>query len=203
MRRKVKKFKVHCNGKMDWQRYQTPEEMRLFYKNARIVSEKSYQEKLLDSGLPNSATFKKKMLDLAHKGFVRGYLLYRDDQPVAYMYCPVDDGVLLYQYLGYDPQYFKWSVGSILHWYAFEDMFKEGCFSYFDFTEGQSDHKRRYSTGSLLCGNVFVFPKNLRCGFIIYSHAGMNWLSQTLGTMFVKMGLKQKIKKFIRFGLKK
>ena len=62
MRRKVKKFKVHCNGKMDWQRYQTPEEMRLFYKNARIVSEKSYQEKLLDSGLPNSATFKKKCL---------------------------------------------------------------------------------------------------------------------------------------------
>ncbi len=46
---------------------------------------------------------------------VRAYLLFNDNEPVAYMYCPIQNDVLLYQYLGYDPEYMQWSVETISH----------------------------------------------------------------------------------------
>ncbi len=199
IRRKIKKFASKCEGKMQWKSYQTVDELNQFYHSAREVSRNSYQEKLLDSGLPDTDLFCRKMIDLAKNGQVRGYLLFDGDRPVAYMYCPIEDKVLLYQYLGYDSDYVKWSVGTILHWYAFEDIFSEGKFKYFDFTEGQSEHKRLYSTGSLLCGNVYIFPKNTGAWLLVHSHHSMNVFSSALGNIFEQLGLKSKLKSLIRF----
>ena len=199
IRRKIKKFASKCDGNMHWKSYRTVDELNEFYRDARKVSSKSYQEKLLDSGLPDTEQFQKTMADLAKEGLVRGYLLFDGNEPVAYMYCPIKDKVLLYQYLGYDPEYAKWSVGTILHWYAFEDIFGEEYFKYFDFTEGQSEHKRLYSTGSLLCGNIYIFPKNINAWFLIQSHNAVNTSSKVLGKLFDRLGLKSKIKRLIRF----
>ena len=200
IRRKIKKFSNKCGGKVIWKSYRTTDEMANFFHSAREVSSKSYQEKLLDSGLPDSKHFYQTMVNLAKKDQVRGYLLFDGNRPVAYMYCPVKDRVLLYQYLGYDPEYVNWSVGTILHWYAFEDIFNEGKFKYFDFTEGQSEHKRLYSTGSLLCGNVYIFPKNINSWFLIRTHYAINKLSKILGDILDRIGIKSKLRNLIRFG---
>jgi len=199
IRRKIKKFTAKCNGDMNWKCYRTVDELAEFYHGAREVSGKSYQEKLLDSGLPDTEQFQKTMTSLAEDNRVRGYLLFDGDKPVAYMYCPVQNEVLLYEYLGYDPEYIKWSVGTILHWYAFEDILGEKKFRYFDFTEGQSEHKRLYSTGSLLCGNVYIFPKSISTWLLVKSHNAVNTASKMLGNLLERANLKSKIIKMIRF----
>ncbi len=199
IRRKIKKFTAKCNGNMNWKSYRTVDELAEFYRGAREVSSKSYQEKLLDSGLPDTEQFQKTMASLARDDSVRGYLLFDENKPVAYMYCPVQDSVLLYQYLGYDPEYIKWSVGTILHWFAFEDILGEKKFRYFDFTEGQSEHKRLYSTGSLLCGNVYIFPKSISAWLLVKSHNAVNTSSKILGNFLERANLKSKIIKMIRF----
>jgi len=203
IRRKIKKFSAKCDGNLHWRSYRSVSEIKEFYREARKVSSKSYQETLLDSGLPNDSKFIQLMESLSEKDQVRGYLLFDNDCPVAYMYCPIEDNVLLYQFLGYDYEYNKWSVGTILHWLAFEDIFNEKKFKYFDFTEGQSEHKRLYSTGSILCGNVYIFPKNIGVWMLIYSHHGINVLSERLGLLFERFGLKAKLKKIIRFSSSK
>lgn len=192
-------FLSKCDGNMHWKSYRTVDELNEFYRGAREVSSKSYQEKLLNSGLPDTEQFQKTISDLAQENLVRGYLLFDGDRPVAYMYCPIKDNVLLYQYLGYDPEYIKFSVGTILHWYAFEEIFGEEKFKYFDFTEGQSEHKHLYSTGSLLCGNVYIFPKSISVWFLVRSHYAMNIFSKTLGNLFNRIGLKSKLRNLIRF----
>ena len=200
IRRKIKKFSTQCNGEMHWKRYQTVDEILDFYQHAREVSQKSYQERLLDAGLPDTGEFKQSMVALASNGLVRGYLLFDGETPVAYMYCPIQDKTLLYQYLGYDQDYNKWSVGTILHWYVFEDIFEEGGFKYFDFTEGQSEHKLLYSTGSVLCGNVYILPKSMRNTILTKSHGMINSISVMLGEFLDRFHLKAKIKRLIRFG---
>ena len=198
IRRKIKKFEKEARDGMHWQRYGTPEEMRTFYGHARAVSSRSYQENLLDAGLPEGDDFVDEMLTLAAADRARGYIIFDGERPVTYMYCPITDGVLQYQFLGYDFDYVKWSVGTILHWLAFEDIFAEGRYRYFDFTEGQSEHKRMYSTGGLLCGNVYVFPRTLRNRVLVQAHRGINGLSDALVRQLDRMGLKAKIKQFLR-----
>ena len=199
IKRKIKKFNSFCNQSMYCKTYRNKEELQEFYWLARGISSKSYQEKLLDAGLPDTVEFTQEMLEKAQNDNIRAYLLFNDNIPVAYMYCPVQDNVLLYQYLGYDPDYMKWSVGTILHWFVFEDLFKEAKFSYFDFTEGQSEHKRLYSTASILCGNIFIIQNSFKMRLWVRSHLKLEAVSDSLGKLLEHWGLKAKIKKLIRF----
>lgn len=197
--RKLKKYAEHCGGSIPWKAYKTPAEMREFFKLAREVSTKTYQEKLLDAGVPDSEEFVSEMETLAGENRVRAYILFDGPRPVAYLYCPVDDGVLIYAYLGYDPAYMKMSVGTVLQWIAVEQMFAGSCFKFFDFTEGQSEHKHLFATHEIQCANVIFLKKSLRNKALIYSHLFMGWLSKWLGDSLAKLGLKARIKHFIRF----
>ncbi|MFZ1059048.1 MAG: GNAT family N-acetyltransferase [Candidatus Rokuibacteriota bacterium] len=197
--RKIKKFAERCGGDIRWKAYKNAEEIDEFYRLARIVSAKTYQEKLLDAGLPESEEFRRGMETLAAEGRVRGYILFDGERPITYLYCPINRGVLFYQYLGYDPEYISWSVGTILQWYVLEDIFNEGCFRVFDFTEGQSDHKRMFATHSVRCANVYFLRKSLRCTLLVHAHWAMDTFSKWSGDTLQRFGLKAKIKKLIRF----
>ena len=141
------------------------------------------------------------MEKLARDGNVRGFILFHNDQPVAYLYCPVSNGVLIYAFLGYNPEYMRFSVGTILQWLALEYLFEERCFSFFDFTEGQSDHKKLFATDSFRCANVYFLRKNVPNLFLLQSHRAVDYFSKFIGDKLEQFGLKVKIKKLMRFGI--
>lgn len=198
--RKIRKYTEHCGGQIECKTYKDPTAMQDFLRLAREVSKKTYQEKLLDAGIPDSQEFVQKMVRLADKGQVRAYILFDRGRPVSYLYCPVDGGTLIYAYLGYDPEYMKLSVGTVLQWLAVREMFEESKFKFFDFTEGQSEHKRLFATHQLRCANVFLIKSTLRNTLIVRSHHRMNQFSQWLGRSLERLGLKSWIKRRLRFG---
>lgn len=197
--RKVSKYAAHCGGKLVWKVYKTQEEAPEFFLLARAISVKTYQERLLGAGLPDTDEFRADLLILAREGRLRAFILFDGDLPVSYLYCPARDGVLTYQYLGYDPAYLKHSVGTVLQWLALEHLFGETCFDLFDFTEGQSDHKRLFATHSIRCANIFFLRASLRNFILLQSHRNTDRLSRRIGDTLERMGWKAKIKKLIRF----
>src|SRR5690606_2614194 len=52
LKRKLRKLAEHSGGALDVRVYRTPAEMADFFADARAVSALTYQEKLLDAGLP-------------------------------------------------------------------------------------------------------------------------------------------------------
>jgi CelD/BcsL family acetyltransferase involved in cellulose biosynthesis len=199
LNRKIRRYAEYCGGTIPWRTYQRPEEMQDFFRLARAVSKLTYQERLLDAGIPESEEFIRESESLAADQRIRAYVLFDGARPVAYLYCPVHDDVLLYSYLGYDPEYLAMSVGTVLQWLAVEQLFNEARFRYFDFTEGQSDHKRLFSTHQRSCANVLLVKKTFRNRVVIYSHLMMDRLSNWLGVALDKMGVKAKIKRALRF----
>jgi hypothetical protein len=196
--RKVKKYAEQSGG-IVWKAYSSLDEMEEFHRLAREVSQKTYQEKLLDAGIPADAEFVRRMKLLAAQDQVRAYILFDDARPVSYLYCPVENDVLIYAYLGYDPGYIKMSVGTVLQWLAMEALFKEARFSYFDFTEGQSDHKRLFATHELYCANVLFLRRSFKNRLLVRSHYLMGVFSQKLGNILDKYGVKAKVKRMLRF----
>jgi CelD/BcsL family acetyltransferase involved in cellulose biosynthesis len=201
LNRKVRRFAQRCGGEVRWRRYASVAEMREFHRLARIVSAKSYQERLLDAGLPDSGAFVQEMESLAQGGQVRAFVLFDGETPIAYLYCPVRENVLLYQFLGYDPAYMEWSPGTVLQWQALESIFAERRFALFDFTEGQSEHKRFFATGSVRCANVFFLRRTLPNLSLVLGHIGCAALSEGAGALLDRLGVKARVKKFIRFGV--
>ena len=198
IKRKVRKYAQHCGGTVPWAVYKTPTELREFFRMAREVSRLTYQERLLDCGLPDSEEFIQRAESLAAEERVRAYLLFDDDRPISYLYCPVVNGVVIYSHLGYDPSYMKMSVGTVLQWMALEQLFSEGRFRYFDFTEGESPHKRLFATHEKWCANVILARRTWRNTTIIHGHELMNRASNRLGVVLDRLGLKAKIKRIMR-----
>jgi CelD/BcsL family acetyltransferase involved in cellulose biosynthesis len=196
--RKIRKYTEYCGGTLQWHSYRTPEEVPAFFEMARAVSKLTYQEKLLDAGLPDTPEFMESARKLAASGQLRAYVLFNGERPVSYLYCPVHDSVAIYAFLGYDPSYMHLSVGTVLQWLVLEQMFNEGGLRYFDFTEGQSDHKRLFATHQRQCAHVFLVRPTLRNAAIVRGHALIDRFSGWAGQLLDRYGVKAKLRRLIR-----
>jgi CelD/BcsL family acetyltransferase involved in cellulose biosynthesis len=197
LKRKVKRFLDSGEGSL-MREYRRPGEMAEFHRLARGISALTYQEKLFDAGLPGGSEFLAELVERAKRDAVRAYLLFLRGEPVAYLCCPVDNGVLLYDYLGYDPRQAELSPGTILQYLAFESLFNEQSFRAFDFTEGQGPHKRFFATCETLCADICYFPRTASARFWVTLHLAVDRVSTAFGRTLEKAGLKATIKRFIR-----
>jgi CelD/BcsL family acetyltransferase involved in cellulose biosynthesis len=203
IKRKLKKFSEFSGGTIDWKVYRTLDELLEFHKLARDVSRHTYQETLLDAGLPEDDEFVSHMRTLASAGKVRGFLLFHSGQAIAYLYCPVEGDIVIYNYLGYRAEYAKWSPGTVLFWLALEQLFAENRFRMFDFTEGGAEvsatsHKRIFATGSQRCADILLVRRTLRNWLLVEAHLFLNTLSTSIVHALDSLGIKSAVKRFIR-----
>jgi len=160
LKRKRRKLEEACGGALDVRQYCRPGEVGEFFTHARTVSAETYQEKLLDAGLPADAL--PGIRALAQRGEMRGWLLFLDERPIAYLYAPARGRTLLYAHLGYRAEFGHLSPGSVLQLEAMRMLLEEGAFAYFDFTEGDGQHKRQFATASVPSQDLVLIRDTLR-----------------------------------------
>lgn len=161
IKRKTRKVADVSGGTLDVRRFRTPDEMTTFHDIARRISLRTYQERLLGSGLPDDDAFLRQMYSSAAADSVRAWLLYVAGEPAAYLYCPAHGGVVRYDHVGHDPAFNDLSPGAVLQMAALGDLFAEGRFSRFDFTEGDGQHKRQFATGGVSCIDMLLLRASL------------------------------------------
>jgi CelD/BcsL family acetyltransferase involved in cellulose biosynthesis len=198
LKRKLRKFAEASGGSVDWQEYRTADQIAEFFPLAHRVSKKTYQERLLRAGLPSSPAFFTKALELARQDRVRGYLLFLERKPVSYLYCPVQEGIVVYDHLGYDPAYGSLSPGTVLQLLALQALFAERRFILFDFTEGEGQHKEMFATRRLLCGDVFVISRRLRPLSVVMLHRAVDKTSMAAGRVLDRWALKSRVRRLLR-----
>lgn len=174
VRRKAKKIAQASGGTLDVRGYRTPAELTAFHAIARGIALRTYQEKLMGEGLPDTPEFLREMSTMAADDAVRAWLLHIDDKPAAYLYCPVRGDTLIYEYVGHDPAFNDLSPGAVLQMEAFRDLFEEGQFAQFDFTEGEGQHKRQYSTGGVACLDLLLLRASLANRATLAALGGFN-----------------------------
>ncbi len=140
--------------------YRTPDELADFYPLARAVSAKTYQERLLDAGLPEDGASVAHLHTLAAADGVRAWLLLIGGAPAAYLCCTAQGTALRYDHVGHDPALNDLSPGTVLQAAAMRDLFGDR-FARFDFTEGEGQHKRLFSTGGVDCVDLLLLRPTL------------------------------------------
>lgn len=204
LRRKLRKFEELSGGKIQWSEYRTREEIAQFLPLARELSAKTYQERLLDAGLPDDPSFTDEALARADRGTLRAYLLFLNARAVSYLYLPVEGGRVVYAYLGYDPNCAEHSPGTVLQLLAMERLFAEAIFSVFDFTEGAGRHKELFSTHALSCADLLILKRWSRASAIARVHRAFSraeaWISSSLDRLGVKSFAKKLVRNFLSRG---
>ena len=158
LRRKAKK--LAGVDPLDVRAYRTPDEIATFLKRARRLSATTYQERLLDAGLPDTETFHVLAAALAAADAVRAWLLHHEGLPIAYLWCAAEGDTLRYDHVGHDPAFGHLSPGAVLHAEALRRLF-EDRFGLFDFTEGEGQHKRQLASGGTACADVVLLRPTL------------------------------------------
>jgi len=174
-RRKLRKLADRSGGALDLRCYRTEEEIAVFHAAARDLSTKTYQERLLGAGLPDGAEAFADMRALARADRARGWLLFIQDRPIAYLWAPAEGLTLIYAYLGYDPDFADHSPGTVLQLEAMRQLMEEGKFRLFDFTEGEGQHKRLFATDGIDCVDLLLVrrsPGPLATGFALTAFDG-------------------------------
>lgn len=198
VRRKAKKIAQVSGGTLDVRRYRTPAELEAFHDIARRIALRTYQEKLMGEGLPATPEFLRSMLAQAAADEVRAWLLYIAGEPAAYLYCPAYGATLVYEYVGHDPAFNDLSPGAVLQIEAFRDLFDEGRFERFDFTEGDGQHKRQYATGGVPCVDLLLLRPSLTNRVTTAALGGFNRTVAGGKALFEAAGLERLSRKLRR-----
>ena len=198
LRRKLRKFAQASGGAIMLRQYRTPDQLANFFPLAQKVSAKTYQERLLGGGLPNDQAFIASALALSKEDELRAYLLFLNTESISYLFCSINQGVVSYDRLGYDPAYASLSPGTVLQTLALEALFSEKQLTTFDFTEGEGQHKEVFSTGSYLCGDVYVVRQRVVPISLIMLHHAISRASSATGTLLDKMNLRSRLRRLIR-----
>jgi CelD/BcsL family acetyltransferase involved in cellulose biosynthesis len=159
--RKLRKVAALSGGEIDVRAFRSPGEIAEFLDIAGALSARTYQERLMDAGLPRDQAARAHALDLAARDGVRAFLLFVGGAPISYLYLPVRNDILTYAYLGFDAGYAELSPGTVLQIEALRRLFAEERYRYFDFTEGEGAHKRLFGTGHVACATITVLKPGL------------------------------------------
>jgi hypothetical protein len=195
LRRKVRRCCVEFDDQQPVRVFRTHDELRQFHALARGIAVKSYHERLFDAGLPESPAY----LDETHREgrSARGYLLMRKDVPVAYLYTPVDRGIALYTFLGFDPAFAEWSPGAVLQFFALRSMFGDEGISRLDFAEGDGQHKATFATGHTLCADIYYFRPSPGSLFLIGAHMAITGVDRSAVWTIDRLGLRSAIRHWL------
>ncbi|MCE5279834.1 MAG: GNAT family N-acetyltransferase [Planctomycetaceae bacterium] len=198
LRRKCKKMAQRSGGQLHWKAYATPEDIDEFLTQAGRLAPKTYQQRLLDLGVRTDEAFRARAAELAAKDEVRAFLLFCDDKPIAYLYCPCRDGALQYDSLGYDPAYAEFSPGTVLQYQVMEYLFGQKKYRFFDFEKGEGAHKELFASTSQLCGDIYFLRRRAGNYFTIWLHRATEGATDLVGAVLRPLGLKHRLKRFLR-----
>jgi hypothetical protein len=196
--RKLRRFNEHSGGQIDLRGYRSLPEAQMFYPLARAISRKTYQQRLLDVGLPETASFEAELLDMAGRDAMRGYLLFHRGTAIAYAYCTVTGDCLRFRCIGYDPAFRNLSAGIVLIYEALRSAIGEHRFTIIDFDFGEAQYKRAFATGSLRCATVFLFRPTIRRLFTVVAHRTCIAASDGCATLINRVGMKERLKQYFR-----
>jgi CelD/BcsL family acetyltransferase involved in cellulose biosynthesis len=199
LNRSIRDFSEWAGGQTAVRVARTPAEMVEFHRAARAISLKTYQERLVGQGLPDTPHFHQEMASLAEQNRARGYLLCGREAPVAFAYCSADgDDGLYYHTIGYEAGLAKYSPGNVLLLNLIENMFEERHFAWLDFGESADPYKLFFSNHRLRCARVYYFRRSLYWLVVIWAHILWSGGWTAFGAFLKSIGFKNKLKKLFR-----
>ncbi|WP_447753120.1 GNAT family N-acetyltransferase [Sphingopyxis fribergensis] len=196
--RKARRLSEQFDGGFAVRSYRTADEVAEFMGIAGALSDRTYQARLMQAGLPTGESAIADAVAAAVADNVRAFLLFAGDRAIAYLYLPVERDILVYAHLGYDPEFAELSPGTVLHVEAMRMLYAEGRFRAFDFTEGDGAHKAQFGRASVACADVLILRPTLRNRAALATMRGVDGLAAHGKAVLDRLGVRAKVKALIR-----
>jgi hypothetical protein len=163
-RRRVKKFQGHPAGPPKIVCYQRTSELEQLFHDAEQIAERTYQRGLR-VGFEDNASVRERLQFAARAGWLRAYILYAGETPVAFWIGVLYGKTFLSEYMGYDPEFRKWSPGMVLIMQVVQRFCErtEGAeVRELDFGLGTAEYKDVLGNKSWMEGSLYIFSPTFK-----------------------------------------
>jgi len=199
LRTNRKRFIAHVQQNYRTRCFRTPAEVTEFLAESMELSRKTYQYRLLGSGLRERETLERCYRAASELGWFRSYLLYANEKPIAFHVGYVYHWRFHSAVIGYDPEWARHHVGIFLFTEIITDLAaSNGAIKEFDFGNGDDVYKERLSTGSRLEGYFYLIPAHFRGSLMAQSLRLTNGVSAALGAALGRFGMRRKARDLLR-----
>ena len=198
LKRQTFRYTQLCGGKLPVREYRSPNEMEEFYRFARHISARSYQELLMHGGFPEGQAVIDDLREQAAVNAVRGYVLLHGDRPVAYQCIRHREGILYEPLYAYDQEYRKWGPGAVLQFWLLERWMNEGAYRVLDHGPGVDYHQVTYATHRQRCAELYFLRDTARLRLMVGLHRVTDSLSVNAGRILRALGIKDAAKRLLK-----
>lgn len=167
-------------GRVRYEAYTSTEDVEPFCRHAEKVAQTTYQRGL-GVGFRYDDQTRRRLELAAEKGWMRGYVMFLDNQPVAFWFGRLYRGVMVLDWTGYIPGFRKYELGTILFLKMVEDLCQSGARE-IDYGTGTSFYKERFGDAETLEGFVAIYAPTVRgllSSVMITVDARLNRLAKT------------------------
>lgn len=172
--------------------YRSADQINDFLDAAMAISPRTYQYTRLGGGLRNRQQLARQYGITARHGWFRSYVLFADQQPIAFQVGHLYNGCYHAQEIGYDPVWAKLQVGIFLHTEILPDLIdSDEKVKRFDFGNDDSLHKKRLSTTAIIQSYVYLVPRNGRNNLTVKIMRTFDQISETIGRLLEKYNLRK------------
>jgi hypothetical protein len=179
--------------------FETVDSIDKFVIDAATISKTTYQWNLLGLGLRDTRELRESLEYAAYRGWLRSYILYCGDQPAAFMLGQQHAQTYYYDDVGYDPKFTKHSVGSVLQLCVLEHLLsRPDRPRFFDFSTGYGEHKGRFGNRSRTEVDILLIRDRFANRTLLAAYNGNRYVSDALVRVVDGLGLKQRLKRFVR-----
>ena len=196
LRRKLRQF-----GECRLERISRPDQVAHFLEQAQQISRNTWQYELLGERIQNDESELAQFTFLATEGALRSYLLWKDDEPLSFLYATQHNGELNYEEVGYDRRFRKQAPGQMLLMKVLEELYQDSPPRVFDFGGGDAEYKRIFSNVESESGNVWLLRRGLRSRMIVAYLNGRRQFAQGLRGVLAKTGLLEWVRRKTRRGI--
>lgn len=189
--------KLHSKTTVTYHVYSEPHEVKKLLKLLYSVSVKTYQHQLLNLGISDDEETFRILNHAAKAGWLRSLILLCNNQPVAFEHGFLYNGIYYLTHMGYDPDWTKFSVGTIAHIYTVENLIQMGA-KKFDFLYGDNGSKKRLSNISREEQNFYLIPRKIPLIIIAHTLRLFNALIEKAGEFTERYGIKSRIRRLLR-----
>ena len=123
--------------------------------------------------------------DVAQAGWLRSFLLLAGESAAAFAFCFQGEGVLVYEQIGYDPAFAKYSPGTILLYRLLDRLYETDTPECVDFGEGEAEYKSLLADEVTSVDGLMVLRRSYGMALLLALHGLGTTLSHG-GRAFVR-----------------
>ncbi len=165
---------------------------------ANQISANSWQSKVFGLRVKNDDAERTLLKTVANLGYLRCYLMFSNDIPIAFEIAYQLRGYVYGAEAGYDQNYSNISPGYLLLYLEIEDLVSDDELKWYDFGKGDAPFKERFSNVATKSADVWVIRHSKKNALRIAIFKANEKIERFLHVCLEKSGLKTRIRQLYR-----